>query len=160
MKIRLDPGEMAMAQTLAVMRQFACRSDDVVNRPRDGNVQSVGMEILGAVSELAWAKAMNTYPDLALPTRSWKPDARYQGKTIDIKATTHANGKLMVLTRAKHADLYVLAIVKEECVDFVGYAVDSDVRRDELIQDHGYGPTYMLTQSQLRQFKFDEEKSA
>lgn len=159
MKVTLDTGEMATAQYHATLRRAINQASKVTDQRRDSASQAIMLDIVGMVAEIAWHRVMGTFPDLSVSPRAGSADAMYQGRTIDIKATTRRDGRLLATTNkgAGAADFYVLAIVDEANVDFVGYAASADLLSKDTIVDLGHGPTHALPQSRLRRFKQDEE---
>lgn len=157
MKVELDPGEMGVAHLIATMRRCVNQSVKITDVRRDNSLQAIELDILGAVSELAWAKVMGCFPDLTVSPRRGTPDAIHNGKRVDIKATNRRDGRLLATTtkRRGDADIYVLAIVIDNVVDFVGYANADDLLSPQTIVNLGHGPTHALNQSQLRRFKRD-----
>lgn len=150
----LDAGEMAVAQAVAAMRHGINRASSVSNS-RVGPQSDYQTDLDGLVAEIAWAKWRNCYPDLSVSPRSGGADALVSGKRVDIKATRYANGRLLAVP-SKHkddADVYVLAIVNESTVRFPGWAYSDELLSEQNLTDLGHGPTYAMTQDQLRPFK-------
>lgn len=160
MLVELDSGEMAVAQFLATMRRCVNQSVGVSDARRDSSLQAITLDMLGTVSELAWAKAMGTYPDLTIKPRRGSADAMIDGRRVDIKATSRRDGRLLATTdkSADAADIYVLAIVQENVVDFVGYAWSWELLHESTVRNLGHGPTHALDQCDLRRFKADQPK--
>jgi hypothetical protein len=159
MKVTLDDGEMATAHFLATTRRLTAQAAKVKDKRYRGNISAIGMDILGTVSELAWSKQWGIYPDLSPSPRRGGVDSFVNGKRIDIKATHHQNGRLIapIHKDADAVDVYVLAIVDENTVDFVGYAYSHELFSDQALVDLGQGLTHVLPQSKLHRFKQDLE---
>lgn len=83
------------------------------------------------------------------------------GKTIDVKATTRWDGRLLIKEKLKrpHADVYVLAIVNllNETARFPGYILKEDLPRFNVEQYHGSN-FYCIPQSKLRTFDFGKAR--
>ena len=157
MKVVLDAGEMATAQSVAAMRSAINRASSV----RDGKMggqSGYQTDLDGIVAEIAFCKWRNVYPDLTIKPRSGSADAVIGDKRVDVKATRYQNGRLLAVTgkREEDADIYVLAIVNDNEVRFAGWAYAHELLRDENLMDLGHGQGYALPQNRLRQFK--EEK--
>lgn len=155
MKIELDPGEYAIAQMVATMRRSINTVFRVRDQRRDTLRAAVDLDLLGAVAEIAFCKWRNVYPDLTILPRHGTADAVIGGKKVDIKATDRKDGRLLATTGKdpNAADIYVLAIVEGAVVDFVGYALASELLQETTLRDLGHGATHVLDQSQLRKFK-------
>lgn len=163
MLITLSPGEMAVAQNLAILRRCANQSGGTKDQRRDSAAQAISLDMLGTVSEIAWAKAWGRYPDLTINPRKGGADAiTREGQTVDIKATDRPNGRLLATTRKRpeDADIYVLSIVRESEVHFVGWASADELLHPGTITDLGHGPTHALAQSQLHPIRPKQATSA
>ena len=155
MIVNISDSEVAVATMLAIARRSAARGNGVQDR-QVGKQDAFEIEINGLLAEIAFAKQFNYYPDLTVGPRSGGEDFRLRdGKTVDIKATRHKNGRLLA-TRKKEAapcDLYVLAIIETiRTVNLVGY-----ISCDRLFQEHnlidlGHGTGYGVSQEFLKQF--------
>lgn len=159
MRVVLDQTEVLVAEIIGKMRQIV---DDVCSI-KDGkfkrDVSPHRVHALAMIAEIAWAKWQNVFPCLSLIPRSGTADNVTRGRKVDIKATDRLDGRLLVMLNKTlaDADIYVLAIVADNVVDFVGYATAQDVFRPENIKDLGYGPTYVIERSALRRFQEDEQ---
>lgn len=154
MKITLDAGEMAVANVVAAMRTAVNRSSGVA-QTKIGPQSYYQTDLDGVVGEIAFCKWKNVCPDLSVSPRQGGADAVVNGKRVDVKTTRHPDGKLLavVTKNIEDADTYVLAIVKDNEVDFVGWAFAHELLDDNNIVDLGRGQTYCLPQSRLRSFK-------
>ena len=160
MIIILDECEMAICKMMAERRHATAREHNVRDQRMDKKMSGFEIDLLGAVSEMAWAKWRNTYPDLTASPRSGTYDAEYLGVTIDIKATKYKNGRLLSTLKKKEEDaqVYVLAIVEDNKVDFVGWTKASTLLSEENIGDLGCGKGYIMNQDQLTKFKEDGDE--
>lgn len=155
----LDPGEMAVAHYLASIRRLQNQSSGVDDQRRDNKMPAIALDVLGTVSELAWFKHRGVFPDMSLrPRRGGADDVLPDGRTVDIKSTWRSAGKLVCKAdsrrQAKH-DLFVLAVVNESCVEFVGYATGDELICPDTVEDLGHGPSHTLLQRQLHRFRCD-----
>lgn len=108
----------------------------------------------GILGELAFCQLMNVWPDIGLSPRSGSADAVVKDKKVDIKTTRHRSGRLLAtLKNNPDVDIYVLAIIDKDEVLFPGYALKSELIRDERITDLGHGRGYSMEQHELRKFQ-------
>lgn len=151
MKITLDSGEMATARMEATLRRYI--NEELGSREKHFSRNAFTDEVNGLVAELAFAKWMNVYPDLGRP-RAGSYDCLVKGKRVDVKAVQKPGDQLIAPSWKKLdcADIYVLGIVTDNEVNFVGWVPAEEFICTERITDLGYGPTYVLPQSGLRQF--------
>ena len=160
MRVILDPGEMAVAQHVASLRRCVNQAVGITDRRRDGRQHAIALDMLGAISELAFCKAFGAYPDLTVQPRKGGADVVLKGKyRWDVKATDRPNGRLLATTDKDlgDADYYALAVVNGNAVDFVGYASAAELLHPGTVIDLGHGPTYALDQAALRPFPTQEE---
>lgn len=153
--MELDAGEMAVAQVLAAMRNGINRASGVANK-RIGPQSDYQTDLDGLVAEIAFAKWRNVAPDLSVRPRAGSADAVVDKARVDVKSTRRKDGRLLAARgKATHndVDIYVLAIVEDNVVNFPGWAKASDLLKDENLIDLGHGKGYAMTQEQLRPFK-------
>jgi hypothetical protein len=74
---------------------------------------------------------------------------------VDIKATRYKSGRLLIHIdkTVEDVDIYVLAIIDGDDVDFVGYIKSADAIKQEYVKDLGYGVGYVIEQTSLTKFK-------
>ena len=154
MLVELQQGEMAIAQVLAALRNASNRSSNITNA-KVGRQSDYQTDLDGIVAELAFAKAMNCCPDFSITPRSGGADAVVKGKRIDVKATRYDKGRLLAVASKESADsdIYVLAIVNENVVQFRGWAYSDELLRNDNLTNLGHGKTYALPQHCLRPFR-------
>ena len=160
MRVQLDPGEMATARVIATLRRYV---NEVINSKETHFSPNIfDDEMNGAVAELAFAKHWNVYPDTSSDQWQGSYDCIVNGQRIDVKAVTKRNHKLIapIWKTSDSTDVYVLGVVTNNEVDFVGWARADELICDAAITDLGHGPTYVLNQSQLRPFKTGVKESA
>jgi hypothetical protein len=151
----MTPSESAIAQILAVMRNTNARHNNVVDK-QVGKQSPIEIDRDGVLSEMAFGKAFNLYPDLAVKqTRSGVDLVGKNGKRIDVKSTRYKAGRLIIHIDKPldEVDIYALAIVDGDNVDLVGYIKTEDAMRKENIKDLGYGDVYVIEQDALIKFK-------
>ena len=149
--IVLTPAEQRLAQYLATERTRACRTAGVVN-DQVSAAPHTDIELAGAGAELAWCRLANVYPDLTLHVRAGGADARYAGRTVDVKTTVYSDGMLLA-TPAKMtrdgAEIYALLTGTFPRYVFRGLATAGQLLHADRLTDLGRGPTYALDQGEL-----------
>lgn len=155
---------MAVAHYLASVRRLQNQSGGIGDQRRDSKMPAIALDVLGTVSELAWFKQRGVFPDMSLkPRRGGPDDVLPDGRTVDIKSTWRSDGQLVAKANSRQQqkhDMFVLAIVQENVVDFVGYATGNELICEETIQSLGHGPSHVLPQERLHRFRCDMERSA
>ena len=154
MIVKLTQGEIEVCTMLGQMRGKQHKHQ---NHDKVSNKTQEEQDIEGVIGEYAFCKAMNVCPDLSTESRKNGYDCTYNNHRVDVKATQSAKGNLL-LPKWKNnpdVDIYVLAILHPFHVELVGWAFKTDLMQPENLKDFGYGPTYALSQSQLRKFKQD-----
>ena len=155
MIVSMSPPESAMALTLAVMRQTNSRASGVVNKQMSKQ-NPIEIERDGVLSEMAFGKRFNLYPDFSVHPRKGGADLiTHQGLRVDIKATRYKSGRLLIHIdkTVEDVDIYVLAIIDGDDVDFVGYIKSADAIKQEYVKDLGHGVGYVIEQTSLTKFK-------
>ena len=158
MKVQLDNIDIIICEMIGRMRNIVNRNFKVKDN-KVGTETSVNIDVQGFLAEYAFAKHFNTFPDFDLRPRSGSYDAFYKGYRYDIKSTRRKNGRLITTTKINpDVDIYILAIVDDTEVDFIGYAFKDELIRAENIIDLGYGDTYVLERNKLHNFKNGHKK--
>ena len=156
MLVELTDSEYSVAVMLAIARRSAARGNGVVDM-QIGKQDPYEIELDGLMAEIAFAKQFNYYPDLTVGPRNGGEDFRLRdGKTVDIKATRHKNGRLLATLKKESSpcDLYVLAIVEPpRKINLVGYIDCDKLFQDKNLIDLGHGTGYGVTQDLLTEFK-------
>ena len=156
MLVELTDSEYSVAVMLAIARRSAARGNGVVDM-QIGKQDPYEIELDGLMAEIAFAKQFNYYPDLTVGPRNGGEDFRLRdGKTVDIKATRHKNGRLLATLKKESSpcDLYVLAIVEPpRKINLVGYIDCDKLFQDKNLIDLGHGTGYGVTQDLLKEFK-------
>ena len=151
--VTLSDPEMATCRMLGEMRSLVARGNNVKDRKMS---DSAGHEIDvdGMIAEYAFCKHFNIFPDLTPSPRSGSCDCVYQGKRIDIKSTRHKDGQLLATMKNNlDIDVYVLAIIDGNTVNFPGYATKKELINPDNVTDLGFGKGYALKQNKLRSWK-------
>jgi hypothetical protein len=140
-----------------MIAQMRDRQNTGINHDKVSNKTQEQQTFEGVMGEVAFAKQMNVYPDLSTEPRKNGYDCLFNEHRVDIKATNVASGSLLLPEWKDNPDIdiYVLAILHAFHVELIGWAFKTDLMQPENLKDYGYGPTYGLTQQQLRKFKQD-----
>ncbi len=150
MKVSLDDKEVSLCKYIGTLRSSIARSNGVVDA-KIGNQDGVDADVQGFKAEYAFAKANNLFPDFGLSPRSGSYDGITRNNNrYDIKSTSHKRGNLLsTLKINKDVDIYILAVVDNNIVDFVGWASKETLIKDENIKDLGHGRGYFLSRHKL-----------
>jgi hypothetical protein len=152
MKIILTDAECLMLKTLGGMRSLVARSAGVKDA-KMGDQNGLEADIDGLMGEYAFCKWKNIFPDLVPAPRSGSCDCVFKNQRIDIKTTRYKTGRLLAtLKNNQDIDIYVLAILEENIVNFVGWAKKEDLCQQKNIKNLGHGDGYSLDQNELRSF--------
>lgn len=153
MKIKLEPDEITVCQMLGRMRSLIARNSGVKDA-KIGKQDGAEADVFGVMAEYAFSKRFNTFPDLGLTPRSGSADGLLNGKRYDIKSTTYKTGRLLSTMKVNpDVDIYVLGIIDDNQIDFVGWASKEDLIKEENVVNLGHGKGYALTQDKLNTFK-------
>lgn len=159
MKIELTASEMAIANVVAAMRTTCNRAAGIVER-KIGNHSSYQMDVDGFAAELAFCKAMNLNPDLAITNQSLTHDCiSRNGKTIDVKTTRCEGGRLLVTPNKKDSQtqIYVLVVGTPPAFNVIGWATKEEVFDARHFRELNGRWSYILEQSQLSKFVADHK---
>tara|TARA_R110002020_G_scaffold10880_3_gene41350 strand:- start:2388 stop:2954 length:567 start_codon:yes stop_codon:yes gene_type:complete len=150
--ITLETGEIETAKMIAKGRLRA--NVGVFNRQRSPEPPE-DVEMNGMGAEMAYCKAFNLWPDLTVTPRSGGADCTHGNRTVDVKATGYANGKLLVTPdkKDKGTDLYVLVTGWMPNYTIVGYATSDEIFNDDNLAETGHGVSYVLPQEKLHDLK-------
>jgi len=153
MKIKLDKHELDLCEYIGKQRSNIARSNNVFDA-KIGTQDGVDADIQGFKAEFAFAKYINVFPDFGLSPRSGSYDGvTPKGFRYDIKSTKHKNGNLLSTLKVNNdIDVYILAYVDEDLVEFIGWAYKCDLIKEENIKDLGHGKGYFLSRELLTKF--------
>lgn len=153
MIVELNLAEQKLAQYLAKARYENARGR---NKPdmKKGPQSNEQTDLEGIASEIAAAKAVNVYPDLETDLDDL-PDIDLlsrKGYSIDVKATTYPNGKLITALwkKDKSCQFYMLVIGKFPKYRIAGIMSADELMRDQRIKNLGHGETYAAEQTELQ----------
>jgi hypothetical protein len=153
MKVKLDPFEIEVCQYIGRRRSEVSRST-YAKVTKIGAQDTVESDIQGFMAEYAFAKYLNVFPDFTLNPRSGGYDGiTTKGARYDIKSTKNKKGNLLSTLKANNdVDIYVLAYVDDDSVEFIGWARKDELIREDNIKDLGRGKGYFLSKDKLRSF--------
>lgn len=153
MKVKLEKHELEICKNIAKLRNEANRKFNVINAKRcDLNDDEINT--IGFIAEFAFCKKFNLFPDFDIIPRSGTCDGKTKnGTRYDIKATNRLNGNLIATSKInKDVDVYILAIVNDNEVDFVGWVNKDEFIKDSNLKNLGYGNSYFLHREKLNKF--------
>lgn len=154
MRVILTDGEIEVCRMIGQMRD---KNNTQFNHEKVSNKTQEQQTFEGVIGEVAFCKAMNVCPDLSTEPRKNGYDCVFNERRVDVKSTSVATGNLLLPEWKDNPDIdiYVLAILHPFHVELVGWAFKTDLVQPENLKDYGYGPTYSMSQAQLRKFKQD-----
>ncbi len=150
--VSLNDLEIELAKELAYRRYHECETKNVVNRKMASRKTNKEVSESGTLSEIAFCKMMNCYPDLSYHPRKGSADCYIDGVAIDIKTTKMNEGQLLVTPKKKYdggIDVYVLMTGLDRKFTYKGWMKSEEVYQDHNMTDLGYGPTYAIKQQEL-----------
>jgi hypothetical protein len=153
MKITLTEGEYAKCVRDGTDRWLINR---IKSNPKSSIVKPgiIDNEVIGLMAEMAFSKWKNIPMPADILNFEGSCDFVIGNFRIDIKATNNKGGHLIAPTSTKleKATVYLLAIVDGLTVDFVGWALASELlHKDNIVQLQT--PAYRIMRSDLRRFK-------
>lgn len=138
MLIELSPMEQEVARMLARERQASSREAGLRDAKRsDASAEEVDLE--GFAAELAFCKLANIYPDL---TPGKKPvDAWTARGGVDVKATKHDDGRLLVASWKKSGEVafYVLMTGRFPAYRCAGFISSEEMLKPDRLVPMGIG---------------------
>jgi|TARA_R110000796_G_scaffold107080_2_gene217820 hypothetical protein len=151
--VKLNANEIHLAKQLANERHTKNRKAGIPNRKRGPQSEEV-TELDGVGGEIAFAKALNLYPDLK--DYPGKHDMVIAGKTVDVKTTRYPGGHLEVSTDKNPGDVDIYALVIGEMPDYqvVGWMCGDRLMNKKRLYTHRSGSkVYRASQSELKEFE-------
>lgn len=150
MTITLNDAEQKLATYLAKLRHAKARAAGKTDM-QIGPQSSHETDLQGIGAEIAFCRMHNIYPDTEV---GHTPDAdclMSDGRTVDVKATKHANGHLLVARwkKADAVDIYALMVGEFPCYRMAGVMPSGELLRDGRLKDFGHGKGYAASQSEL-----------
>lgn len=151
MEATLNDAEQMLAKYLAEKRYDSNRASKIRNA-KIGPQSNQETDLNGIGGEIAFCKMFGAYPDMSISPRHGGFDCLWRGKKVDVKTTKYTTGKL-IARKSKDkssADLYVLIVGQFPRYAYKGMASSDELFKNENIVNLGYGDTYALDQSKLR----------
>lgn len=156
--VTLNDVEVRLCAEIAKARYESNRAKNVVNA-RIGPQSNEATDLEGVAAEVAFCKLFNLYPAQSFviePRSSSRHEdsgdaTLHTGHTVDVKATTYPNGRL-VACRWKNdplVDCYALMIGACPSYSFRGFMTRAELIRAPRMGSLGHGPTYIAVQSEL-----------
>ena len=151
--IELDPQEIELCEYIGKLRSSIARGNNVFDA-KIGDQNGIEADIQGFKAEYAFAKKNNLFPDFGLSPRSGSADGITRDNSrYDIKSTKYKTGNLLsTLKINKDIDIYILAHVDENKINFIGWAKKDELIKKENIKDLGHGSGYFLSRHKLHKF--------
>lgn len=151
--VHLNDSEIAICRMLGNLRSMVARGSAVKDR-KMGSQSGIDIDEDGVMGEYAFCKHFNIFFDPSASPRSGSYDCLFKGHRIDIKTTRYRTGKLTSTLKINpDVDIYVLAIIDEKSVDFVGWLKSKDLCKSENIVNLGHGDGYAVSQENLKKWK-------
>lgn len=152
--VTLNPTEQLFCIWVAEERFKNNRASGVTNSRR-GSQPDFETDLEGFASEMAFCKLFNLFPDFSIEPRSSQNDTGdvklHNGKTVDIKATIYANGRLIAVPwKTSPVDYFALMIGSFPTYRFMGFMKREDLINPKRLGNLGYGPTYIAEQKDLK----------
>lgn len=153
MIVKLDKHEIKLCEYIGQQRSIMARSNNVFDA-KIGSQNGIDSDIQGFKAEYAFAKIKNYFPDFGLSPRSGSYDGiTRNGMRYDVKSTHHKDGNLLSTLKINNdVDIYILAYVCEDIVEFIGWAYKQELIKKENIKNMGHGEGYFLSREKLRPF--------
>lgn len=153
MIVSLDDMEIKLCNFIGRKRSEIARLNNVKDA-KMGSHDGVDADIQGFKAEYGFAKLFNIFPDFGLSPRSGSFDGvTKSGARYDIKSTKYKTGNLLSTLKVNpDIDIYILAYVNENVVEFIGWAKKEQLIKEENIKDLGHGKGYFLSREKLNSF--------
>ncbi len=131
----------------------ARREESVKKTNRRGlsatNTDLLDLDIEGAAGEIAAAKALNRYWHGSVNAKKSEPDV---GHNIQVRATKHLNGSLIITDSDPDDQIYVLVIGSRPNFNVVGWIRGVDGKKQEYVRaPNNRPPAYFVPQRILAQ---------
>ena len=155
--ITLSDSEINLCRMLGNMRSLCNRGFDVKGEKR-GKMLPWESDEFGAIGEYGFCKLENIFFDASVSPRKGGRDFTFMGRSFDMKTTNVASGRLLVMPDENmDVEYYALAILTGNTLTFPGFTHTSVIRDESRMTDLGYGKVYAMQQSELKQWKNNEE---
>lgn len=141
--VKLTVSEMAIADYVGKGREADYKNNKLRMCKKNGEY----LNIIGARAEMAVCKLFNAWPDLNFGVDDY--DCIIKDKKVDVKATDIRHGSMTATLNKKKSstEVYILAYVEDDLIDILGYVTADDLINEDSIGDLGYGPIYLVRQT-------------
>ena len=155
--ITLTHSELTMCRQIGNIRTLSSRGL-YTKDSKVGKQPAWESDEWGVMGEYGFCKLHNIFFDPAPKPYGDEYDFIYHGQRFDMKTTIIPHGQLITtMKKNDKVDFFALAILTGNTITFPGYCKASRFYSDDNIKDLGYGDTYVVPQSQLTEWKDDEE---
>jgi hypothetical protein len=147
MTITLNDAEQKLAHYLAKRRHAEARSRGITDR-QIGPQSSSETDLQGIGAEIAFCRIFNVYPDTEVGHTPLADCTLPCGSTVDVKATKHQNGHLLV-AKWKAPDAvtaYALMVGTFPNYRIAGMAPSESIFRPDRLKNFGHGEGYAVGQ--------------
>jgi hypothetical protein len=128
--ITLAPGELAVANVIASLRQAVNRTASITNL-KAGPQDPMTTELVGIYGEFAFARYANVWPDLSIHLRNGSYDAKVGSYDIDVKSSRGYRWKVDPRP-GKCPMFYVFAHVDYATVELMGWQDAATLQEHEV----------------------------
>jgi len=149
--ITLNTAEQKLARYLAAERQAYARKNGVKDC-KIGTQSGEETDLEGIAAEIAFAKMHNCYPDLEIGHRPPDDCMLHSGRSVDVKATRHAAGKLIAVRwKTESVDSFALMIGSFPSYRFAGMMTAKELLSADRLGTLPGGKvvSYLANQSEL-----------
>ena len=138
MRITLNDNEIVIAKEIATRRNKSNRAKGIVNQ-KAGPQSNWQTEIEGVGGEIAFAKALNVYPDFKDAPDDF--DVIVGKHSVDVKTTKHYNLEVSTKKKAGSVDVYALVTGSMPNYRVVGWYPAYLVMQKKRLHTHPSGST-------------------
>ena len=154
MTITLSPEEIQFVKMVAATKHLPDRADKKLGNNEYTDEYSKQINFDGFMGELAVARALNVYPEFAMPKDTVsRIDGTFMGVTYDVKTTRYEKGHLLQSLGADkytEADIFILCVVDEPTVRIAGWIAAEELFTDRYMDYFkNMGRKYVASQDDL-----------
>jgi hypothetical protein len=154
-RIVLERGEMAYANSIASAMYISNLAQNVQEQIATTRQSAFDIHFTGVIAEVAFSKWQKLFRTPSVHVKPHSYDFDWNGMRLDIKSSTNVRSDLIAKknTPTFQADVYALAIVQGNIVDFIGYAMNEDFINPKRLKRMNSGDTvYLIPRSELIPF--------
>jgi hypothetical protein len=151
MILTLNETEQKLAVYLAKQRHAKARAKGITDK-QIGPQDSHETDLQGIGAEIAFCRLLNVYPDTDTGHTPDHDCVLPSGQTVDVKATKHPNGHLLVARWKSPAAVqtYALMVGAFPSYRLAGFMPSAELFKDERLKNFGHGEGYAAAQNELR----------